>query len=328
MPFSEICGHDKPLAILRRALGKDRLPHAYLFVGPEGVGKKTVALALARAIQCEESASDFCGRCANCMRVTNRNHPDVRVLEPASGKKEISIQQVRDLERELSLKPFSGRRKIAVVDPARLMNTPAQNALLKTLEEPPQGSLILLISTSTGGLLPTLISRCVRLSFNPLAVDVVAELLVARKGMRQEQARFLAGLSMGSPGRALSAELELLVERRRVWLEKICSLGAGDYQAAMAVGEELAAEKEESLRFLEWAQGWYRDIMMYAIQKNSDQILNHDCEEVIRQQANRYSLERLVLLRSRAARTAAAIQRNVNRRLALENFFIRTLRMS
>lgn len=325
MPFREILGHAKPLAILRRALERDRLPHAYLFVGPEGVGKRTVALALARAIQCRESANDFCGRCADCIRVTHRNHPDVRVLEPASGKKEISIQQVRDLERELSLRPFSGRRKIAVVDPARLMNAPAQNALLKTLEEPPEGSLIVLISTSMGGLLPTLISRCVRLSFTPLAGEVVAELLAAHKGMQRERAHFLAGLSMGSPGRALSAEWEMLVERRRVWLEKICSLSAGDYQAALAVGEELAAEKEECLRFLEWAEGWYRDLMVYAIRKDRDQVLNRDVEEVLKQQADRYSLERLLLLRARAARTAARIQRNANRRLALDNFLIRAL---
>ncbi|MBI2359386.1 MAG: DNA polymerase III subunit delta' [Deltaproteobacteria bacterium] len=304
------------------------MPHAYLFVGPEGVGKKTVALALAQAIQCQEIANDFCGRCADCIRVTHRNHPDFHELEPGPGKKEISIQQVRDLERELSLRPFCGRRKIAVVDPACLMNTAAQNALLKTLEEPPQGSLIILISTSTGGLLPTLVSRCVRLFFTPVPVDVVVELLVARKGAQREQARLLANLAMGSPGRALSGELDLLVERRRVWLEKIAAVGAGDYRAALAAAEELGAAKEETLRFLEWAEGWYRDIMVYAVRKDDNQLLNRDCEEVIRQQADRYSLERLLVLRSRAARTAARIQRNVNRRLALENFFLQTLRAS
>lgn len=325
MPFTQIFGHARPLAILKRTLEKGRLPHAYLFVGPEGVGKRTVALALASAIQCREIANDFCGRCADCIRVAHGNHPDVRVLEPASGKKEISIRQVRDLERELSLRSFSGRKKMAIVDPARLMNAPAQNALLKTLEEPPEGSLTVLISTSPGGLLPTLISRCVRLYFTPLPGEVVAELLVAHKGMQRERAEFLAGLSMGSPGRALSAEWELLVERRRVWLEKICSLSAGDYQAALAAGEELAAEKEECLGFLEWAEGWYRDLIVYAVQKSRDQVLNRDVEEVLRQQAGRYRLERLLLLRARAARTAARIQRNVNRRLALDNFLIQTL---
>lgn len=326
MPFTDIVGHQKPLEILRQALEKRRLPHAYLFLGPDGVGKRTVALALAKAIQCQAGSNDFCGKCADCIRIARGNHPDVRVLEPAAGKKEISILQVRELERELSFRPFSGWKKIALVDPAPLMNGSAQNALLKTLEEPPQSSLIILVSTSTGGLLPTLVSRCLRLSFTPLPVALVADLLASRKGMERGQAEFLAALAMGSPGRALSAEMELLVERRRVWLEKICSLTPQNYKAALAAADELAGSREESLRFLEWVEGWYRDLLLCSVSGKSDGVLNRDLEEELKRQAARHSLERLLWLRSGTARTAARIQRNVNRRLALESFFLEALR--
>ncbi|HLN83546.1 MAG TPA: DNA polymerase III subunit delta', partial [Candidatus Binatia bacterium] len=131
MSFAEVIGHTKQLAILRSALSAERLHHAYLFVGPDGIGKRTAAIAVAKAIHCEESIEDFCGICVNCARISDGNHPDVRLIQPLPDKKEISIQQIREIERELNFRSFSGKRKIAVIDPATLMNLSAQNALLK-----------------------------------------------------------------------------------------------------------------------------------------------------------------------------------------------------
>src|SRR5439155_21125391 len=111
---------------------------------------------------------DFCGQWANCARIEVGNHPDVRTIEPLVGKKEISIQQIREIEKQLNIRSFSGRKKIAILDPATRMNPSAQNALLKTLEEPPKDALLVLVATNTGGLLPTLRSRCLRLSFGSL----------------------------------------------------------------------------------------------------------------------------------------------------------------
>ena len=196
MSFTDIIGQKKPLALLRSALVNDRLPHAYLFLGPDGVGKHTMALAMARAIHCDKSKGDFCGQCLNCSRITGGNHPDVRVVEPSPGKKEISIQQIRELERELNYRSFTGNAKIAIVDPATLMNSSSQNALLKTLEEPPKDCLIVLIAAHAGGLLPTLRSRCVRITFAPLARAEVAVFLQSRPGTNGADAQFAAA----SPG--------------------------------------------------------------------------------------------------------------------------------
>src|SRR6476661_7375146 len=180
MSFAEVIGHTKQLAILRSALSAARLHHAYLFVGPDGIGKRTAAIAVAKAIHCEESIEDFCGICINCARISDGNHPDVRLIQPLPDKKEISIQQIREIERELNFRSFSGKKKIAIVDPATLMNLSAQNALLKTLEEPPRDSLLILIAVNDGALLPTLRSRCLRISFGPLARDLIGDFLVSR----------------------------------------------------------------------------------------------------------------------------------------------------
>jgi len=321
MPFSEIVGHRKQLESLKLALRKDRLHHAYLFLGPEGVGKRTIAMDLAMAIQCRQKEGDACGGCADCLQVRDGNHPDVRVVGLLERKKEIGIEQVRELGRELNYRAFSGRKKIAIVDSAALMNFSAQNALLKTLEEPPKDSLLMLISTSTGGLLSTLLSRCLRLSFAPLPVEMVAGFLMTQKGLDRKKAELLAALSMGSLGKAADPEVEELLERRRAWGEKVGSLTPVDCRGWMTLAEELASDRAESLKFLEWAAVWYRDLLIYCVTRSSREIVNLDMEEDIQQQSEGYSLEHIILLLAQASKSAASIRRNVNRRMALENFF-------
>jgi DNA polymerase-3 subunit delta' len=322
MSFSQIVGHQKQLQALRLGLEKGRLHHAYLFLGPEGVGKKTVAFSLAQAIHCTETSADFCGRCTACVRIRNGNHPDVRVIEPLVGKKEISIQQVREIEKELSYRSFSGGRKIAIIDPATLMNAPAQNALLKTLEEPPLDSLIILIAVSAGALLPTVRSRCMSLSFGPLPTAVIAEYLEAQKGKTREEAKCLAALAMGSLGAAIMIEKSELLEKRQLWTEMLCSLSAGDYRAAMAAAETIAADRDESLRFLEWAASWYRDLLVYLVTRSPKEIVNLDRISDLEKQSSEIALDQLVTFVSQTAEAARRIQRNVNRRMAIEDLLV------
>jgi len=320
MGFSEIVGHRKPIELLRLALANGRLHHAYLFLGPEGVGKRTVALALAKAIHCGEAANDFCGRCANCARIEDRNHPDVRMIEPLAGKKEISIQQIREVEKELIFRSFSGKKKIAVIDPATLMNLSSQNALLKTLEEPPQESLLILIASNAGALLPTLRSRCLRLAFGPLSPDLVAGFLVSQRGMKPNEAQVFAALSMGSLGAAVDLDKRELIERRRIWLEMLSALNAGDYRAACGAAESLAGAKEESLKFLRWAETWYRDLIVHALTENSHEMINLDMLPQVQQQSAKGDLAHMLSSFAQTAGAAAGIQRNLNRRMVLEKF--------
>lgn len=320
MSFTEIIGQEKPLTILRSALVNERLHHAYLFLGPEGVGKHTVATAFAKAVHCLEAINDFCGRCANCARIAGGNHPDVRFIEPLAGKKEISIQQIRELGRELNYRSFTGKRKIAIIDPATLVNGSAQNALLKTLEEPPQDSLIILIAANLGGLLPTVRSRCLPVTFAPLTRAQIAAFLQSRQGMNGTDAEIAAALSMGSIGAALNFDRDELLEKRRIWLGMLSSLKTADYQGAMVAAEALAGNRDETLKFLRWAESWFRDLLVYAVAGDSAQLVNLDMGGQIEQQSASGNLERKLEAISQSAGAAARIQRNFNRRMVLEKF--------
>ncbi|MSP38012.1 MAG: DNA polymerase III subunit delta' [Deltaproteobacteria bacterium] len=318
MSFAEIIGQQKPLTILRSALANGRLHHAYLFLGLEGVGKHTVAMAFAKAIHCGESDHDYCGGCVNCARIAAGNHPDVRVIEPLSGKKEISIAQIRELERELSYRSFTGKRKIAIIDPATLLNLSSQNALLKTLEEPPQDCLIILIAANGGALLPTLRSRCLRISFAPLARQDVAAIVKTRQGLSDGDAAFVAALSMGSIGAALALEKDEWIEKRRIWSGMLGALKTRDYQGAMAGAEALASNKDDALKFLKWTESWYRDLMLYQVSDDVNELVNLDMQEQISQQAKVHDVEHTLRAIGQVAGAAARIQRNLNRRMVLE----------
>lgn len=320
MGFAEIIGHRKQLAILRVALAGRRLHHAYLFLGPEGIGKRTVALALARAIHCAELDDDFCGRCVNCARISDANHPDVRFIEPLDNKKEISIQQIRELERELNYRSFTGKRKIVIIDPATLMNLSAQNALLKTLEEPPEDSLIVLIAPNAGGLLPTVRSRCLPLSFAPLPRQEVAAFLQSKCGMKLADAELFAAMGMGSIGAAAILDKNELIEKRQIWSGMLSSLKAGDYSAAMSAAEALATNRDEALKFLKWAESWYRDLLIHGAANKPDELVNLDMQAQIEQQSDEVGAEGALAASARIAGAAAGIQRNLNRRMVLEKF--------
>jgi DNA polymerase III subunit delta' len=319
MSFAELIGHVKQLESLRAALQNQRLHHAYLFVGPEGVGKRTFAMSLAKAVHCSEATGDYCDRCTNCASISDGNHPDVRFVRPPNGKKEISIHQVRELERELRYRSFSGKRKIAIVDPAALMNPSAQNALLKTLEEPPENSLIILITPNAGGLLPTLRSRCLRLSFAPLQRAQVAGFLRAQN-VKADDAESLAAMSMGSIGRAANLDQAGLIEKRRIWTGILNALRPGDYQGAMTAAEALAVNREEALEFLNWAGSWYRDLLIHGVVSKADELVNPDMLPQIQQSSATYGSRRALSALERITEATAGVYRNLNRRMVLEKF--------
>ena len=320
MRFAEVVGHAKQVGILRAALSGQRLHHAYLFLGPEGIGKRTVALALARAIHCDESNGDSCGHCVNCARIEDANHPDVRVIGLLSGKKEITIDQIRAIERELRYRSFSGKRKIAIVDSAQSLNPSAQNALLKTLEEPPENSLIILIAPNGGGLLPTLRSRCLRLSFAPLLRAEMAVFLNRVRGIDAATAEFLAAMSMGSIGAAMNLDQATLVEKRSDWSRTLSELKSGDYQAASAAAEALAASRDDALEFLRWAEIWYRDVLVHKLTRNSDDLVNVDMLDQIDREGTAVGTERVLDTIASIGDAAGGIHRNLNRRMVLEKF--------
>jgi DNA polymerase-3 subunit delta' len=219
VPWHSVRGHDRVVEDLRKGLAQGRFPHAFLFVGPEGVGKKTFAVTLAQALLCErvpETALDPCGTCPSCLQVKAGTHPDLLQVERPEDKHELPIKVIRDLCLDLGLKPMHGSRRVAIVDDADDLNDEAANAFLKTLEEPPPGSVLILVGMSAEVQLDTIVSRCRVVRFEPLPHDELAAVLL-EQGVTADpaEAARLADLAEGSVNRALGlADPELERFRR------------------------------------------------------------------------------------------------------------------
>lgn len=221
MPWGSVRGHDRVVDDLKRAASSGRFPHALLFVGPEGVGKRTFARRLAQALFCEqreEGSLDPCDSCPSCRRVVSGDHPDLHEVGRPEDRHELPIAVIRDLCRDLSLKPMRGSRKIAIIDDADHLNEEAANAFLKTLEEPPEGAVLILVGTSAELQLDTIISRCRVVRFDPLPEAELRAILHDRTPEAgPDELDALAMLGEGSVSRALSlADPELTAFRRRL----------------------------------------------------------------------------------------------------------------
>src|SRR3954471_1164697 len=204
MPFSAIAGHRPVLDLLSRAIVRQTLPPSLVFAGPGGVGKRTTAVALAQALNCErELNGDACGTCGPCTRIARGVHADILIIEPGDAGS-IKVDQVREAIDRTAYRPFEGRRRVVMIDQADALVSEAQNALLKTLEEPPAASMFVLITARPDVLLPTVRSRCQRLRFGPLSAADVAGVLVRDHGFDAGEARAAAAASDGSVGRALA----------------------------------------------------------------------------------------------------------------------------
>ena len=241
MKLQEIVGHQRPLAVIRGVLERGTAAPAYLFHGPEGIGKRTTALAFSAALLCEAAGGDACGSCRSCRLVGGGGHPDFKAAAPE--KKALKIEPVREMQQFLSLKPAWGGRKVALIEEADSMTLQAANALLKTLEEPPRGTTIILISSNPAGLPPTVLSRCQRVSFGPLRDDDVREVL-RRSGHSFEEDGPRGFLETGSPGSILAFEEEEW-KKPQAAMEKILkALAKRDDAAVMAAVEGVPTDRK------------------------------------------------------------------------------------
>ena len=229
MPLQTIVGHKPLVDLLRRAVARGRVPQSLLFAGPEGVGKHAIVIALAQAVNCPRrgeagrAPDDGCGECATCQRIARGQHSDVAVIDQG-GEASIKIRMIRERVLEVvGFRPFEARHRVFIIDPADEMTEEAQDALLKTLEEPPAAAIFMLVTAYPDTLSPTIQSRCRRLRFGPLAEADVARVLTERAGMDRAKARALAGASGGSVSRALAEETGDLADDRDAALALLAS---------------------------------------------------------------------------------------------------------
>ncbi len=322
MSFGTIIGHERPIAILKRALANKTLAHAYLFSGETGIGKKTTALALAAAANCTAPGGNGgCGECPSCRKIASGGHPDVHIV--SSDGDEIKIDQIRQVQADLSLKPFEGVKKILIVDGAELMNPASANAFLKTLEEPPGDSLIVLITSMPQGLLPTIRSRCQEIRFLPLPRLMLAQALMRRRELAEEDALFLAALAQGSMGRALDMD----VEREKATREELMALWSGLGRMSpgdvLARSEALSKDRDRLERLLDTGVEWLRDALVFHETGDEKLLVYGHGKDVYRQWGDQVSLQRMLADMELFTASRALIERRVSAQLVAENLLLK-----
>jgi DNA polymerase III subunit delta' len=356
MSFSEIVGHERVLQLLSRAIARGSLPPSLILAGPEGVGKRRVAIAVAKAFNCTipvgeranqdgimgqpigEAASvtpangdrvipfDACGRCPACRRIEQGTHPDVLMIEPEESGS-IKIGQVRQAIEQTAYRPFEGRRRVVIFEQADLIVAQGQTAMLKTLEEPPSGSVFLLVTSRPDSLLPTVQSRCPRVRFGTLSARQVTQALV-KQGFSEPEASAVAPLSQGSVGRAAginSTEVARARAAAQLVLEKLAT--ASDPRARLAGAKELMGgegasrvgqERRRLGMHLLALSSLLRELAVLATRAPEWSLVNPDLATELKELSGAYDSRRVTRAFGVVNRAMAALRGNVSPKLVAD----------
>jgi DNA polymerase-3 subunit delta' len=323
MAFHDFLGNAPILRTVRRQLENWSFPHSVLFSGIEGIGKWTLAQFLAKAMNCTRLQNDFCDHCPPCRRISENTHPDFRNVIPDGQF--IKIDQMRDLSREVFFKPFESRQRMFIIDEAERLRDEAANSILKTLEEPPETSILILVTSRPNDLLPTIRSRCQHFRFSPLPAADIDQLLKRRTQHSSEDCRLLAKIAAGSFGRALTIELADYRRHREEMLKLIeaCSPGFLYSNAAKAVANWL--DKRKSEYFDDRTEILFtllRDLYLLKVDPDFSAITHLDVRTRLLKLSSQFSLAQLAQTTQVLDHLEAGARRNLNRSLAVDQLVL------
>mgnify|MGYP002799013390 CR=1 FL=1 len=321
--FSAIIGHETTIEHLKRAIASNQVSHAYLLQGEAGSGKRTIADAFAQALQCERGGEDACGECRSCHQAASRNHPDIIYVtheKPGSiGVDEIRSQLVNDVQ----IKPYSGKYKVYIVAEAEKMTAQAQNALLKTLEEPPAYAVILLLTTNGEMLLDTVRSRCVLLNLKPVPDRLVKAYLMEHLEIPDYQADICVAFSQGSIGKAISlASSENFNAIKAAAIQLLTHAKEMDIQEIVSTVKNVVQYKITIHDFLDILSVWFRDVLYFKATQSVDGIIFRDQLKSIRSNASTSSYEGLEIILQAIQKAKLRLDANVNFELTMELLFL------
>jgi len=275
MAFSEMTGQKRAINALKSIGRRDDLPHAFLFTGLPGVGKRTAAFNFGKLINCNDPVEDdCCEQCSACRRANSGNYPDFSVIEPTNQY--IRIGDVRELIAGMRFQPIEGRKRVVIFDQCHQMTEEAANALLKTLEEPPSYNLIILIAPEPSMLLSTVVSRTCHLRFQPLSEESIVETLVKNQLLDVEKARVFATVAHGSLERALNFLERDFLERLEKLLERLRNIYDLEFTDLFDLAKDWSSEDESLLDDLDLLRLWWRDLIIYRLTGRADLIANTD----------------------------------------------------
>jgi DNA polymerase III subunit delta' len=336
--FESIVDQEKPVRLLSSIVQKGNIPHALLFTGIEGVGKRKTANVFAMACNClapthanpqfSDPAMDQeteggtawpCGTCKSCRKIISGNHPDVISIQP--DKTHIRIGKIRDLCHILAMKPYEARYRVVIISDAQALNPEAGNSLLKVLEEPPDRTILVLTASHMHDLLPTIASRCQHIRFNPISQDLLTDYLVTQKGVSAGEADLLARLAKGSLTQARSFATSGWIEQRGWLLGMMGKESSGKTRqerltTRLAISERLAQNKDRIADSLDILKLWFRDLMIFPLAP--DMVINKDLSDMLKRISNVAVMDDLLSAYDAIQSAQEKINRNANPRLTLD----------
>lgn len=346
--FDSIIGQQRPIRILTTLLRNGSIPHAFLFSGIDGIGKRTVAMTFAMACNCKNikpahkpdsrnlpagednstqkqpSVTNPCGICRSCRKIQSGNHPDIIHIEPSGSI--IRIAQIRNLCHILAMKPYEARSRVVIISDAHTMNPESGNALLKVLEEPPAWTILILITLQAFDLLPTIVSRCQHIKFNPIPGKILETYLVEKQGVAPADAVILAAMANGSFSRARTMNRTDWMKRRN-WLikaigfDKPASLSSIPLDSLLAFAEKLSKNRKELIESLEVVKSWIRDLVIYKY--SPEKVVNKDLMDEIKNASQQINTKMLLSSIEVIQSAEKDIQANSNLRLTTETLIMR-----
>jgi DNA polymerase III delta' subunit len=321
MAFDDISGNSRAKRILKKALQKGRVPNSLLFAGPEGVGKRDMALVLAKAMNCLQKKDDSCEVCTSCKAINNKNFPDVMMISPE--KNLLKINQMREMKTTAYLKPMVGRKRIFVLEDAEKMNDEAANSVLKILEEPPVFTHIVLVTHNPYLILPTIHSRCQKLVFSPILREDIEQELVSR-GEERKRAKIISLLVKGNLKQALSLDWEeVQTIRHKAW-ELFSAFLRGEGVSSFLKDYAFARRdslEEEFVKVLEILSSLCRDLLLVKEGGDPELLLNPDFTAEIQEAQHFISLGQTMDFLVKIDFTLLAVRRNVNVNLLVSSLF-------
>lgn len=317
--FSEIVGHEQIKEHMQAAI-RDKKPfHAYLFQGEEGVGKEALARTFAAGLQCQsESADKPCKECVSCRQMESGNQPDV--IWVTREKASLGVDEIREqLCNTMDIKPFSSPYKIYLVPEAEKMTEAAQNALLKTIEEPPEYGIVILMTSNISALLPTIQSRCLTMEFRPLSTVVVESYVKEHCQVPDYQARASAAFAQGNLGKAMRyAKSEDFIERKDHIISLLRHVEQMDLSEMLAVIKDLGTRKDEVRDYIDLMVLWYRDVLLFKATKDINQLLFQDEASYISREASYRSYEKIEEILQAFEKAKVRLRANVNFDITME----------
>ena len=319
-------GHEHVLGLLRQTVAEERPAHAYLFSGPDGIGKKLVAVRFAAMLNCPQSQDDSSASCPVCRRICEEKHPDFIIEKPLRGM--IRIDRVRYIQSFFQFAPVEAFYRVAIIDDAHSMNRAAQNALLKTLEEPPAGRVLILVTSKPFVLLPTVRSRCRRIRFGPIRSDVLAGIL-ERQGLDREKVSLIASTSGGSVARALEMSASHFLDLRRQMIDMLTDSPSFGIRGNLELSTEISKDRDLALDAIGIASSWVRDLLAVKEDPLGFGVINSDLLDRIVFSAEHLTREQLFSIYDELIKASELVEAeiNVNRNLIMDVLLLRIRRI-